>query len=94
MVKSSITLFHSDEHKYCGNLPKYFNPRKSRVKITAVIVFYNICPGRGKIHPDLMAKCLSKVNATMSKTEAHIETWTNGVDSLPTTARNPEKTNI
>jgi hypothetical protein len=32
---------------FCGNLPQYFNPRKSRVKITMVIytvLFYNIGP--------------------------------------------------
>jgi hypothetical protein len=28
---------------FCGNLPQYFNPRNSRVKITTVL-FYNIGP--------------------------------------------------
>ncbi len=36
MVKSFITLAHGGELKYHGNLPLYFNPRKSKVKITAV----------------------------------------------------------
>ena len=39
---------------------------------------------------DLMAKCRSNVNATMSKTEAHMETCTKGVESRPTSARIPE----
>jgi hypothetical protein len=43
--KSFITLAQGSKHKYRGNLPQYFNPRISRVKITMVIyggIFYNI----------------------------------------------------
>jgi len=35
--KSFITLAQGGKHKYRGNLPQYFNPRISRVKITMVI---------------------------------------------------------
>jgi hypothetical protein len=37
LIKSFITLDQGDKHEYRGNIPQYFNPRISRVKITMVI---------------------------------------------------------
>jgi hypothetical protein len=34
VLKCFITLAQGGKHKYCCNLPEYFNPRKSKVKIT------------------------------------------------------------
>jgi len=40
---------------------------------------------------DLIAKCLSNVNATISNTDAHIETWTKAFDIRPISTRGPRK---
>jgi hypothetical protein len=39
----------------------------------------------------LIAKCLSNVKATIRRTDAHIDTCTNGIEKRPKSAKNPEK---
>ncbi len=39
----------------------------------------------------LIAKCLSNVKATIRRTDAHIDTCTNGIEKRPKSAQNPEK---
>ncbi len=46
-----------------------------------------------QLSTDLIAKCLSNVKATIRRTDAHIDTCTNGIEKRPKSAKNPEKPN-
>jgi hypothetical protein len=70
LIKSFITLAQGGKHKYCGNLPQYFNPRISRVKITMVIYrrFFTLAPG-ANMGPQYFCSFYLAYNNKIDKTQ-------------------------